>query len=191
MILREATIRFAGYDPDELALKSHKKVCISCDNPDCTNPIRWVRKYRDGICKKCLDKNFRGKNHPNWKGGLVTKICIICGDEYKVDSTRKDTAKFCSNKCKGKWMEENRKGENNSNWQGGTDKYQKHLVPIIHSIQLNKRFSGSEGHHINKDTVIFIPVELHKHIYHNLKNGQGIDEMNILAYQFLKGEYIL
>jgi hypothetical protein len=31
VILREATIKYKGYDPEDLKPKSNKKVCCSCD----------------------------------------------------------------------------------------------------------------------------------------------------------------
>lgn len=40
----------------------------------------------------------------NLSGGfdyMITMKCQICGKEFKVKSYRKDTAKFCSRKCKG------------------------------------------------------------------------------------------
>lgn len=49
---------------------------------------------------------------------------------------------------------------------------------------LNEPFEGSHAHHVNNDQVIYIPGEMHKN-YHNLRTGQGMAEMNALAFQYL------
>ena len=50
---------------------------------------------------------------------------------------------------------------------------------------LNQSFEGSEGHHINKNDVIYIPKEIHKSIRHCLKTGNNMLEINKLAIRFL------
>ena len=55
-------------------------------------------------------------------------------------------------------------------------------------IYLNNIFPGCHRHHITETLVICIPAELHKHIYHVLKTGRGMAEMNILALQYINGE---
>lgn len=56
-------------------------------------------------------------------------------------------------------------------------------------IYLNGYFQGCHRHHVTKTIVACIPSKLHKHIYHNLKTGQGTAEMNMLALQFINGCY--
>lgn len=48
-------------------------------------------------------------------------------------------------------------------------------------ISLNSEFMGSEGHHIDKYYVIFIPRSLHQSIKHNVFTGKNMDEINFLA----------
>ena len=55
-------------------------------------------------------------------------------------------------------------------------------------IELNKPFNGSEGHHIDNEHVIHIPAELHRSIYHNLKTGQGMEEINTIAFRYITEE---
>ena len=64
---------------------------------------------------------------------------------------------------------------------------QPHLKSISQCIQINKRFKGSDAHHITPSIVIFIPTELYRHIPHNLKTGYNMGEMNMLALQFING----
>jgi len=56
-------------------------------------------------------------------------------------------------------------------------------------VELNKKFEGSEAHHIDKKHVINIPKELHHSIYHNLFTGNGMFEINMNAFGYLKNEY--
>ena len=60
-----------------------------------------------------------GKDSPNYKGGLIEKICETCGNEFFVaPSVLKrniNNGKFCSRSCYAK----SRIGENNPNWKNG------------------------------------------------------------------------
>ena len=60
-----------------------------------------------------------------------------------------------------------------------------YLTPIPQCIKLNKRFKGSEGHHIMKRVVVFIPKNIHKSIKHNFKSGKNMSEINRLAWNYL------
>lgn len=50
---------------------------------------------------------------------------------------------------------------------------------------LNEPFEGSHAHHVNNDQVIYIPGDIHRGVHHNLRTGQGMAEMNALAFQYL------
>ena len=56
------------------------------------------------------------------------------------------------------------------------------------SIELNKPFDGSEGHHIDDTYIIHMPKELHKSIYHNVFTGQGMEDINTIAFQYITEE---
>ena len=201
MILKEATIKYKGYNPDDLKLHSGKRICCSCD---ICGRVRWIafNQYRNLCtgCSKIGSKrsketrqkmkdnhwNLSGKNNPMWNGGLITLICKVCKKEFKVNPFRKN-AKFCSKKCMGKWQSENCVGKNASNWQGGFDKTRSYIVPKYRCIKINKYFIGSEFHHITKSIGVYIPKILHHHIYHNIKTGKNMGEMNVLAIQFING----
>lgn len=53
---------------------------------------------------------------------------------------------------------------------------------------LNEWFEGSELHHITKDVAIYIPKELHHSIWHNLKTGEGMEEINDAAQAWLSNK---
>ena len=60
MILQEATIKYAGYNPDILKPKSQKKICVSCNR---CGRVRWIGfyQYRD-LCKSCVKKGNKNFN---------------------------------------------------------------------------------------------------------------------------------
>lgn len=54
-----------------------------------------------------------GAHNPNWKGGIIKKVCYVCSKEYEVKRAN-GTSKYCSLKCvgisqKGKSRKENLK----------------------------------------------------------------------------------
>ena len=55
------------------------------------------------------------------------------------------------------------------------------------AIYINEPFPNCHRHHLTKTLVVCIPRELHKHIYHCLRTGKGMAEMNMLALQFVNG----
>jgi len=61
------------------------------------------------------------------------------------------------------------------------------VIDVNKCIQMNNWFKGSETHHITKSIVAFIPRELHRHIYHDMRKGLNMGEMNALAIQFING----
>lgn len=54
-------------------------------------------------------------------------------------------------------------------------------------VPLNEFFDGSEAHHLNQipGEVIYIPKEIHRSLYHNVWTGQGMAQVNALAYAFM------
>jgi hypothetical protein len=52
-------------------------------------------------------------------------------------------------------------------------------------VPLNKPFSGCEGHHVDKEQVIYMPRETHRSIYHRQTDGLGMAKINAVAYNFL------
>jgi len=55
-------------------------------------------------------------------------------------------------------------------------------------IPLNKWFEGSEGHHIDRERVIYIPLELHDNIYHSITKNRNMEKINAMAFEFLASQ---
>ncbi len=53
-------------------------------------------------------------------------------------------------------------------------------------IALNKPFKGSEGHHIDKKYVIYIPKIMHRIYRHSLRKDKDMKEINEMARRVLK-----
>lgn len=52
-------------------------------------------------------------------------------------------------------------------------------------LPINKPFEGCEGHHISENFVIYIPMVIHKSIWHNIWTWRGMEKMNKLAIECL------
>lgn len=62
-----------------------------------------------------------------------------------------------------------------------------YVVPAGQCRQLNKWFEGCKRHHVDTDTIIHIPTEIHVTHAHSIKTGRGMDSINALAFAFLNG----
>ena len=56
------------------------------------------------------------------------------------------------------------------------------------SIEINTPFPGSVGHHIDTEHIIHIPKEIHQSIYHNVRTGQGMEDINAIAFGYITEE---
>lgn len=81
-------------------------------------------------------------------------------------------------------------------WQrNNRERYNEKMKKVIHKrkrnlgyVPLNKPFKNSEGHHIDKKRVIYLPKELHRSIRHSLTRNRNMYEINCIAWDFLKQE---
>ncbi len=131
-----------------------KKNCLICQNKFSTC-LSDIKRGRDKYCsRKCYYKSRigikrseetiakmreaqKGKKSHSWRGGEISLYCLICKKEFKVKICKKDTAKFCSKKCHGKWDSENLIGEKARTWKGG-------LTPInklIRSLEKSRKWA--------------------------------------------------
>ncbi len=94
-----------------------KKNCTYCGKELILTEWEKNRKFCSMECKgKWQSENAVGEKGMNWHGGNITKKCEVCGKDFEIEKTRKDTARFCSFSCKGVWMSENLSGENNPSY---------------------------------------------------------------------------
>ena len=50
---------------------------------------------------------------------------------------------------------------------------------------LNDPFPGCEGHHIDREQVIYMPAEIHNYTYHSVNKNINMEKMNRSAFKFL------
>lgn len=82
-----------------------KCFCQTCNKEFFILPHR-KRSNRGKYCSmKCKNigysKNFQKENNPNWKGGFMTKECIICHKSFVIPRNRPGR-RFCSLECRKK-----------------------------------------------------------------------------------------
>lgn len=84
-----------------------------------------------------------------------------------------------------------KRGEECSWWKGGvkaTAARQSAKRKEFGFIPLNDRFVGGEGHHIDKEFVVYIPKETHRSIYHSVTRDINMEEINALALDYVYGD---
>lgn len=164
------------------------KQCIKCDVILTEN--NWYnscKRYKQYICKKCYNitkKEWISKNEEKYK-----EICIKSTRKrylkHKDKILKKNTEWQKSNPSKRKkictrYRQNNREEIN----KRGIIWNSKNLREFGYN-PLNKSFKECEGHHINKEDVIFIPYEAHISISHNQKRPVTMIAINYIAFFFL------
>lgn len=54
---------------------------------------------------------------------------------------------------------------------------------------LNKHFEGADLHHITPSIAVYIPTTLHESVWHRLRTGEGMDEINTKAIEWLQKSF--
>jgi hypothetical protein len=72
-------------------------------------------------------------------------------------------------------------------WKGGRQVFRRKSNAkrrLLGFILMNSPFLGYEGHHLDKDRVVYIPKPLHKSVWHNVLSGKNMEKINTLAVQW-------
>jgi hypothetical protein len=75
-----------------------------------------------------------------------------------------------------------------AHWKGGHTVTQRKIKAkrrTLGFVPINDPFPGCEGHHLDKERVVYIPWELHKSIGHNIWTGRNMERINAVAMQWL------
>ena len=76
------------------------------------------------------------------------------------------------------------------NWKGGRRlsnirQYSKRKMLGYDTV--NEPFDGSDGHHIDREHVVYVPKKIHKSVYHRLDRPDTMDRVNTKVYCWLLG----
>jgi len=89
--------------------------CLTCGDEfqcDVDHPshTKRGRKYCSEICRRMgTSESKKGEKNPNWGGGKVKVLCIVCGKSRMEIPSMAKNAKYCSKSCKAK--------DENSHWR--------------------------------------------------------------------------
>lgn len=170
--------------------------CVGCDI------IFKHRKYnlKKYCSRKCYDSNRFGENNPNWKGGMISKKCQVCGAEFYKHKSQ-DYIKGCSKKCstimkkeysikhnkmRGQTKENNPKLMIMSKLRKGVPRSEETKKKI--SIGTIKGMRNNWEHFIvankNRDVSKFKSVEVLQKRSNSLKNNKKIGKWNYKNINF-------
>lgn len=143
----------------------------------------WSWRLRTRIWN---DETFHFKGFLGFESGTSRNL------RAKLSSKAKNSA----NKRSQKWrkrhpeqMEAIKKKWRDDNPEKVKDEYKRHSAKRkgLGFIELDESFEGSNAHHIDKDFVLHIPGTLHQSVPHNVWTGQGMEEINNLAWEWVCG----
>ena len=130
---------------------------------------------------------------------------ISCVSFYNASSKKQNKEQYVKHidkrkKYSGEYLESHRKEmtERAAKWQKENPERTCELHRKIFAKRkrelgykpLNEPFEGADGHHVNKEVIIYIPTALHRSIRHNVFTGKNMEEINKLAFEWLDRELI-
>lgn len=97
--------------------------CLICGSGFEYYPSEKPGRY----CSDCVENEkwqappgLSGPDHPEWKGGKITKHCDLCGEGVtRRPSAFAGSVTLCSRECHRIWLSDAFTGEGHPNWKGG------------------------------------------------------------------------
>ena len=164
-----------------------------------------MRNYKTKVCPRCGEEYLPVGSHQKYCSPCIPVVNVGRKSNWKKDNPEKAKAymdvwrKENPEKVKegnAAWKEKNseRYAASNLAWR----KTPQGKVALRRGIAkhrllgwntLNSWFPNSDGHHINKEDVIYIPVAMHDSVKHNVWTGKNMDKINALAAQYLTEDW--
>jgi len=156
--------------------------CKQCNKIFYTRPSRINKKFF--CCKQCY--SLYQKEHPNLTQFKIGHI----GYKNKPWLGKKQPSESV----------DKRSGINNTRWKGGRKitRGKSRIKSRLKRKELRFKYiplndcieDGWEGHHIDKEYVIFIPGWLHKSVWHSVTKNINMDIINDKVYEWFINEYL-
>lgn len=174
----EDTFKEFGYYSTQLSESSNRPIvtrCLGCGDTRITS--------KNAYCDLCI--SCAGKNKPPVSDKTREKQSKIGKNRSVVlrqKAAETQTGKTYSYESRRK-MSATKQGIPVGEWRNFTKRNWSDV------IYLNESFPNCHRHHLTDTIVACIPIELHQHIVHCLKTGYNMEEINMLALQFINGCY--
>jgi hypothetical protein len=161
------------------------------------------KKYREKNPEKVKEQNrkYKEENAENIKAGERKHYEENCENIKERSKKYREVNPEKVKEKNRKWREENpeyNKKYRKSPAGKATKRKANNKRRAFGFNPINEYFEGSEYHHLhydqygNEDRAIglFIPAELHRSIYHDSETGQGIKEIEAVAWKWYQGIFI-
>lgn len=209
---RIKTIEKFGYDPICLTPKSNKKIIAICEGCGLYNTIykhSWASKVSDEyLCHSCRLKTSETKKkmsiaNSKPRGHMPQSQKDNISNALKGRKRSHRSEDWCKNISKGKKGKSTKlkgqlkspehkekisasmQGIPYSEWTGYADDTWKQWHNCTY---INEIFPNCHRHHITPTLIVCIPADLHNHIQHNMRTGENMGEINLLAMQYVFGD---
>lgn len=172
MIGYEETLWVCGYSVDE-ATKTDKIViiCDTCGTPN----LRRKGSPLSHHCVECIHDNRQTPEE-------IVAHRKQCNKKYNATHREKIHARVKQYADKHKVE----KAAYDKQYQREHPKETRtYATPAGSCTKLNNWFEGCRRHHVDADTIIHIPMEMHVTNAHNIQTGKGMDVINALSFNFL------
>jgi len=177
-----------------IIIKRQEVECVTCHTILTTTnayPER-VKNRGSRVCKYCTHKQdvLRDTDPEfyNLKKAVRSLLKKIAAEEQYNSIEEKEKRRerykifYLENKEKCKfWM---RRYRQTSSYKKGNRARTSKRERNLDWNPLNEYMEGFEGHHLNKEDVLYIPRELHHSIKHNVFTGKNMDKINFIAIQW-------
>jgi len=113
-------IKQKGENPNWKKRKRIKRICENCGKEFEARPCELKGEHKRRFCKQVCRKAFMiGKNASRPRERFIV-ICEECGKKTGAHRYKKDTKRFCSQKCMVLWRARTWIGENHPAWRPDT-----------------------------------------------------------------------
>lgn len=150
----------------------------------------YERKSLTKVHKQHIGDALRGCKHSEEHNKKVSEALKGRKHSEEVQRRRIESQYKYSEEAKQNMSESHKGlfiGEDNPNWKGGREQSKKREQKNRRNfgfIPINENFMGAEGHHIDRDFVIYIPIKLHQSIPHSVVTGKNLKEINDAAFAY-------